>query len=444
MLIRFSDITFPPYRYFMINKEKLFLSVQFLLRVAREYRLQTFAFRYSKIYFAVVLATALAGYAFLLLFPLLVLISIAQLVDVAQSYPFSVDSISQALAWFGVFTFSAAMCHHIFTVTFESPKGVAIPTAKAPKLFELINTHQNQPGLLNLYGLLGNRLHLPMFHAVVLSEHFELAIYKTPINGLPVWSKNTLVIGFPLMQTLPEHYFNFAIARKFMQYAKGRNVVTNWLHQLQEIWLLYPDAFSRRKLLGEQLIVWFFRWYAPMYKKVSAYTAQQDEMMADTLALRDINDSDLFKTIQSQVVGHYFFCRVYLPMLGNLVKRTGGNPVKISPYTTLPSVFRKTVNDERCKQWLEGFQQNAPGFNLGQANEPVFSQRMSNIGQIRLRLPKLGQRSAAEVYFDAHYALTAQLMDTVWRNKIMQQLKRRRQSVAPVRRTTLSAKAVTG
>jgi hypothetical protein len=411
----------------------------------REYRLRDFANRYPKTYFAAVLTAALAGYGFLLLFPLLVLTSIAQLVDVAHSYPFSVDSISQALAWFGVFVFSAAMCHHIFTVKFEPPKGVAIPEAKAPKLFELIHSQQTRPGLLNLYGLLGNRLRPRMVHGVVLSEQFELAIYKTPVNGFPVWSKNTLVIGFPLMQTLPEHYFSLTMARKFMQYAKGRNIITNWLYQLQETWTLYPNAFSRRKLLGEQLIVWFFRWYAPMYKKLSLYTAQQDELMADNLALREINDSDLFKTIQGQVVGQYFFRKFYVPMLSNMVKRTGGNPAKLSPYTTLPVVFRKTVNDERCKQWLEGFQHDAPGFLSGQANEPAFSQRMRNIGQTRLRLPKLGQPSAAEVYFGAHYALAAQLMDTVWRNKIMRQLKRHHQATAaPVRRPRLSTKAAMG
>jgi hypothetical protein len=429
----------------MINKEKLFSIVQPLRRLVREYRLQDFAFSYERTYFAVVLAAALAGYAFLLLFPVLVLIAVSQLVDVAHSYSFSVDSISQALVWFGVLVFSAAMCHHIFTVKFELPKGATIPAAKAPKLFELIDNQQNQPGLLNLYGLLGKRFRRPMIHSVILSEQYELAICKTPVNGLPVWSKNTLVIGFPLMQTLPEQYFNFAMVRKFMQYAKGRNIVSNWLHQLQEIWTLYPKAFSHRKLLGEQLIVWFFRWYAPMYKKLSVYTAQKDEMMADTLALQDINDSDLFKTIQSQVVSQYFFRKVYLPMLGNLVKKTGGNLTKLSPYSTLPAVFRKTVNDERCKQWLEGFHQNAPGFRSGQAAEPAFSRRMRNIGQTRLRLPKLGQRSAAEAYFGAHYALVAQLMDTVWRNKIMRQLKRHHQAAtAPVRRPGLSTKAVMG
>lgn len=429
----------------MINKEKLYSTVQSLRRLVSEYGLQDFADSWPKTYFAAVLTMALAGYAFLLLFPLLVLVAVAQLVDVAQSYPFSVDSFSQALVWFGVFVFSTAMCHHIFTVKFELPKGVAIPAAKIPKLFKLIDTQQYQPGLLNLYGLLGNHFRRPMIHAVVLSEQFELTICKTPISGLPVWSKNTLVIGFPLMQTLPEDYFEFAMARKFMQYAKGRNIVTNWLYQLQETWTLYPNAFSRRKLLGEKLIVWFFRWYAPMYKKLSVYTAQQDELMADSLALREINDSDLFKTIQSQVVGQYFFRKVYLPMLGNWAKRTGANPAKLSPYSALPAVFRKTVNDERCKQWLEGFQQDAPGFFCGLANEPAFSQRMRNIGQTRLRLPKIGQRSAAEVYFGSHYALAAQLMDTVWRNKITQQLKQHHQSApAPNRRPRLSAKAAMG
>jgi hypothetical protein len=428
----------------MINKEKLLANAQTLRHAVHSFNLHHIATHYPKAYFVVVLTAALAGYAFLMLFPVLGIVAITQLVDVAQSYPFSIDNVSQALVWIGVLIFSTAMSHHIFSMSFEPPKGITIPAAKAPKLFELIDNNQKQAGWLNAFGLLGGRFRRPMIHTVLLSEHFELAICKTPINGIPLWSKNTLVIGFPLMHTLPERYFNFAITRKLLQYSKGRNIVVNWLHQLQGIWFLYPKAFSRRKLLGEQLIVWFFRWYAPFYKQLSLYTAQRDELMADTLALQQINDSDLFKTIQSQIVAQYFYQKIYLPKLSNFIISHGGNPAKLNPYTTLSTAFQQIVNEERCKQWLEGFQQRAPGFEFVQSNTPAFSQRMHNIGQTRLKLPKLGSRSAAECYFGAHFAKTAHLMDTVWRNKIILRLKQQRNVSSRVQRPNLRVKAVAG
>jgi hypothetical protein len=400
----------------MINKEKLLHAVQSL----RNYRLHHFAFRHPKSYFLTVLVAALAGYGFLLFFPILTIVALTQLVDVAQSVPFTINTLSEGLVWFAVFIIGIAISHHILTVKFDFPKEVELPAAKAPKLFELIEHHKDGGFWLKYFR--------PKFRKVLLSEHFTLEIYKTPVIGIPLWSKNTLVIGFPVMQTLPEHYFAYALQRKLIQYAKGRNIVSNWLYQLRYVWFLYPKAFSQRNLLGEQVIAWFFKLYAPLYKKISLYAAQQEELAADTMALGEINDSDLFKTIQSHTIAEYFFHSIYLPMLTNFIKDKGGIPAKLNPYTTLPVVFRKTVDEVRFKHWLEKFQQQTL---ITDSITPAFSQRMRNMGQARIRMPKLGQRSAAEYYFGNHYSMAAQLMDKIWRNKINQILKQRSISDPP-------------
>ncbi len=399
--------------------------MQSIRSFGRNYRLHHFAFTHPKTYSVTVLVAALAGYGFLLFFPILAIVALTQLVDVAQSVPFTVSTLSEGLVWFGAFIFGIAISHHILTVKFDLPKGVELPATKAPKLFEIIEHHRDGGFWLKLFRL---EIFRPKFCKVLLSEHFTLEIYKTPVNGIPLWSKNTLVIGFPVMQTLPEHYFAYALQRKLIQYAKGRNLVSNWLYQLRDVWFLYPKAFSQRNLLGEQVIVWFFKLYAPLYKKLSLYTAQQEELAADTMALGEINDSDLFKTVQSHTIAEYFFHSIYLPMLTNFIKDKGGNPAKLNPYTTLPVVFRKTVDEVRFKQWLEKFQQHTL---VTDSTTPAFSQRMRNMGQTKIRMPKLGQRSAAEHYFGDHYPMAAQLMDKIWRNKINQILKRRSISASP-------------
>jgi hypothetical protein len=418
----------------MIYKEKLLHAAQSLRNLARNYRLHHFAFAYPKTYFMAVLAAALTGYGFLLLFPLLSIVALSQLAEVAQTVPFTLNTLSLGLAWFGVFVFSVAISHHILTVNFELPKGIGLTAAATPTLFARLEAPKDRAYWLTLFR--------PRFHSVLLSEQFELEIVKTPVSGIPLWSKNTLVIGFPVMQTLSAHYFDCALKRKLIQYSKGRNTVTNWLYQLRDVWQLYPNAFSRRALLGEQIIVWFFRLYAPFYKKFSQYAAQQEELAADTMALREINDSDLFKTIQSQTIAQYFFQKFYLPRLINHIKTKGESVAKLNPFTTLPGVFRKTVNEERCKQWIEILQKRE--FNTS-STMPTISQRMYNMGQTRIRLPSLERHSAAEHYFGEHNPKVAQLMDNVWRNKINRQTMRRHTpSSSPARQPNVAVKAVTG
>ena len=386
-----------------MNKLEKLLSV---LRAAnqrvRQIKLHHFANGYPRTYFSTVVAAALVGYGFLLLFPLLGVVALSELFDVAQKSILDIYTLSHALIWFAILIFSIAMSHHIFTVRFELPKGVSLSADKTPRLFEIIENKKS-------------RLFWPRFSSVLLCEQFELEIYKTPALGIPVWSKNTLLVGFALMQTLPQHYFTCALERKLIQFAKGRNIVTNWLSQLQYIWIQYPDAFSERKLLGEQLIVWFFKLYAPFYKKFSLYVAQREELAADRIALRHINDFDLFKSIESQAIGEYFFHKIYLPMLGKLVREKNAVAANLSPYTTLPKVYRTTVTAERCKQWLDMFLKNTVNTRT---NMPTLSQRTQNIGHSRIRLPNLEGACAAESIFETHYPIAVRIMDSLWRTKV--------------------------
>jgi hypothetical protein len=357
----------------------------------------------------------------LLLFPFLSVAALFKLVAVAQAAPFTVDSFSQGLGWFGVFVLGVAMSHHILTIEFALPNGVGLPVSRAPKLLARIETPKEAGFWRNLFW--------PKFSNVLLSEKFELEIRKTPVIGVPVWSKNTLVIGLPVMQTIPEHYFGCVLERKLIQYSKGRNILTNWLCQLRGVWSIYPDAFSQRGLLGEQLIAFFFKLYAPFYGQLSLCAAQQEELAADTVALREINDSDLFKAIQSQTVGHYFFHHVYVPKVTSYIEVKHVNPAQLAPYSKLPGAFRRTVDIDRFRQWIEACQHS--GVESDPA-APTFAQRMHNMGQTKIRLPKLGQPSAAESYFDAHYAKVAQHMDSIWGNKVQQRMGRREKPPVPI------------
>lgn len=385
----------------MINKEKFLDTWQ---TVRRFFTLHHFAHQFPKFYFSIVLLAALAGYGFLLSFPVIGLVAVSQLFEVAANLnDLSLVSLSLGIIWLAVLVFSIAMSHHIFTIRFNVPKGVGLRPEQLPKLFEVIEDDKEYK-------------FWPKLQNVLLTEQFQLEIIKTPAFGLPVWSKNTLLIGLPLMQTMPRHYFTNMLIRKLLQYSKGRNLVTNWLYQLRHIWSLYPGVFSQRKLLGDQIVIWFFRLYSPIYQKLSLYAAQQEELAADTLALREINDSDFFKTIEYQLLAQYFAQKVYMPMINDLIGKKGVSPAKINPFTSLPAVLGKSLTEARVKQWLEGFERRSLNTKT---TEPTLSQRMHNIGHTKIRLPDIEGISAAQYFFGNRYHNATRIMDKVWQDKLL-------------------------
>ena len=154
--------------------------------------------------------------------------------------------------------------------------------------------------------------------------------------GIPFWSRNTLVIGYPFMQTLPPEYFDCALIRKILQFSKRRNLFINWLSYLRDTWLLYPEAFKKRNLVGDQLGHWFFRIYGSFYRYLALYITQKDELCADSLALNNLNDRDVFKTAESIRLVQFFLNQHYWPKLSELLARDSVTPEQVKPYEYLP------------------------------------------------------------------------------------------------------------
>lgn len=389
----------------MIFKDK----VKNLYSSTLSFTVSAVAWRHPLAYLAATTALALIGYAYLLAFPATVVYALMRLFALAQQ-PFEQSSITSALVWFAVLLFATAISHHIFTIRFPNIKELALQADKLPQLFALISNKK--------------RWSWPQIKKVVLTDRYELEIRKTPIMGIPFWSYDTLIIGFPLMQSLSSSQFQCLLHRKLLQYCKGRNILSNWLHNLIFIWSLYFQAFSNRNLLGDQAIAWFFRYYATLYQRFAVYTAQMDGLAADRLTLADINDSDLFKSIEAQLVTQHFVQTRYLPMLSNMANSGGVALQQITPFAKLPVAMRKSLSEKNIKLWLEK-QLDAGDAQIesNKTTEATLQQRMANIGHSRIRPAALAHPSAAEIYFGRHYKNVVSLMDKSWQRKWLQQKK---------------------
>lgn len=378
--------------------ERFFRTVKSL----QSLELQELANKRPSIYLFLVTLTALAGYAYLLLYPATFAYSLRAAYEVLHS-PWNDQSLVDFLLWSSFALLSAAISYRIFSIRFSPPDSIELTPKNAKPLYKLIKKIESE-------------YHWPKIDNVVLTRRFELTINKTPVVGIPFWSHTTLVVGFPFLQALSPKQFHCMLTRTLWQYAKRRNIFYNWLNYLRSTWRLYPVSFKHRRKLGDQLVYWFFSLYSRFYDKLSIYAAQRDELLADSIALKTVNDADLFKAIEATRLTRDFMRTYYWPTLDKLITSKKQHPGQIKPFSRLPQTLRESLYEKRSINHLNRLSHEVESKH---SSEPPFAARMENIGYNKPTDISAPRICAAQVLFRGYYTKVVKLMDNLWANKHM-------------------------
>jgi hypothetical protein len=364
-----------------------------------------FSQRYPKAYLIAVTITALVGYLYLIMFPAGALFGGYQFY-LTVTAAFNDQTILTALTWASLTLFCAGITHGIATIRFSPPEGIQLKPENAQLVFNKLEEIQEQ-------------IRWPRIDNVILSRRFELTIQKTPVWSLPFWSHNTLIIGYPFMQTLSPEYFDCALTRKLLQYAKRRNVFYNWLSYLRTTWELYPASFKQRNKVGDQLSYWFFKIYGRFYRYLALYVTQTDELYADGLALNHMNDRDVFKTAESIRLVQFFLNQHFWPKLNELLARGAVKPEQIKPYEHLPKSALQMLKSPRVNHWLKilSLENACEG-----SHEAPFAKRMHSMGYGKMIAPNMYNSTAAQYYFGPGNSQIVQRMNMVWAKHVARNL----------------------
>lgn len=363
----------------------------------RSFSLFDFSERHPQYYLVLTSAFALVGYVFLLAFPIMVIVGLIEIVEIVNRNSVE-NNYANSLYWLALVTLCTGMTYQIISIKFSLPKGIVIPKEKIPCLAELID--EKARGLCS-----------PKIQHIVVTDKYELDIVKLPIIGIPFWSSNCLVIGFSLMQSLPKGYFDSATERKLNQYSLSIHLVINWLSSLRKIWCLYPIAFKERNRIGDGLIYWFFHFYASLYSDFSIFIKHKHELHGDVAALANVNDVDLLKTIESQIIVELYLKQYYWPSLVKLVQKNQNVVGNFHPYARLPAALKKDLDSEKIHMWLKKLYSASAKVD---SEMPSLCRRMDNIGHLQVKLPNLHHSNAAEYYFESKYAVMVGLMNKQW------------------------------
>jgi len=341
---------------------------------------ESLAETYPRSYLMAVTALALAGYGWLLLFPLLVLAGVSGGYEALTGQP-AVDW-SQLLIWSAVATGAALVSWRTARFRPTLPAGVLLDRNKVPALFELLDElcrHYRRPGI----------------DRVVVSGEFVLDIVKTPYTSLPVWSMNTLVIGLPLIQSLSPTRFRCSLARRLGQFSKHNNPLGNWLYQLRRIWPQYAIETEAADP-GIRPVRWFFRVFAPLYERISLPAARLDELTADSYAMETCSDEEVLDTITTETVCRLYLEEKYWPTYRKLTTRV--REILPKPHVGMASVLRTGLQGDRCQEWLMKAVEREPRHDDPM---PSLRKRVENIGHRKPRMSGIAPESAAMVYLDS-------------------------------------------
>ncbi|WP_455201190.1 hypothetical protein [Kaarinaea lacus] len=351
--------------------------------------------KFPNLYAALVLFVALIGFAYLLLFPTLMLMGMWTLgAYVITGYTFG--DIFHLAIWACITGISAINTIYLVKIKFRDTEGIPLEPQFAGNLHSLLNSFSHEA-------------RIPRIDNIVVSEQLSIDLVKTPVAPVPLWSKNTLVIGLPLMQCLSPDYFKCAVIRKLLQYTKHRHWLIKWLHQLRNVWMLYLNMLSANVTTSNFALAIFFHFYAPLYRDLATPIAHRNELEADLDSLQYINDEDLLQTIETIIVAKIYLDQQYWPKLEKLLKENQDNSVE--PYSNLENVLKSGLTTKNTKRWLDSIYRDE---SHKMKAIPSLRARMYNIGRSRIRIPERIEATAANAYLDKDYAYFINGANHLW------------------------------
>ena len=153
-------------------------------------------------------------------------------------------------------------------------------------------------------------------HDVLLTPDFNAAVVHTPRLGMLGWPRRCLVIGLPLLASLPPYQFRAVLAHEFGHLAQNHASVSNWIYRIRQTWYCTLQALRPRRNALTGVLTRFFDWYAPYFNAYSFVLARANEYEADRESARvtsceDAGDALIAVYAKSEYIESRFWSEYY-------------------------------------------------------------------------------------------------------------------------------------
>lgn len=164
-------------------------------------------------------------------------------------------------------------------IKLPAPVGRRLRAQEAPALFEEIERVRSA-------------LNAKPVHEVVLTPEFNAAVTQIPRLGLFGWPRRYLILGLPLLASLPPYQFRAVLAHEFAHLAANHARFGNWIYRVRQAWHRILQALEANQSPATRMLTRFLAWYTPYFNAYSFVLARAHEYHADRESARVTGTQD--------------------------------------------------------------------------------------------------------------------------------------------------------
>lgn len=153
-------------------------------------------------------------------------------------------------------------------VRLPAPAGEPVTRTQAPALFAALDGMRQ-------------RMKGPRVHQVLLVDEVNAAVVQRPAFGLVGLPRNHLLLGLPLLESLPPDEALAVVAHEYGHLAGSHGRFGAWIYRLRHTWGTLQDHTEQMQGWMAKLVRPLVRWYAPYFNAYTFVLARANEYEAD-------------------------------------------------------------------------------------------------------------------------------------------------------------------
>jgi Zn-dependent protease with chaperone function len=285
-------------------------------------------------------------------------------------------------------------------VKLEPPDGIELSRGEAPELFRLVDTLREEASA-------------PRIHHLLVDGDLNASVAQVPLLGWFGPTRNYLVVGLPLLDTLGPDEFRAVVAHELGHVSARHGHFSAWIYRLRETWGRIQTSLEERGHWGAGVFRRFFRWYAPYFAVFSFVLAREHEYEADRAAVDAAGASATATALSRINLASRYLGEHYWPGVYGAARDSAQPPA--NPFVELSAAARSSRAGEVAREVMAA----ALAERTGTADtHPSLSDRLTSLGVEPLDAVQQAatavSESAAEHFLGALRYDLAQRLDTEW------------------------------
>ena len=269
-------------------------------------------------------------------------------------------------------------------VPFGAPHGRELDSKRVPALYALAEE-------------LRRRMKAPPVHAIVINEELNASVSQVPRLGPLGWYKNYLVLGVPLMASMPPAEFVTVLAHEFGHLSREHGRLMAWVYRARMTWARLDALLRENPPWGSWALSVFVRWYAPYFNAYTFVMARQQEYEADRLASEQADSDTAAAALARLELVARALDESFFPSIRSECAKSEAPPRDVC--SRMIKELRAAPTNPQSKRWLE----DAVGVRTSNADtHPAFADRVRALGCVRISAPPVVAETASQRYLGAY------------------------------------------